>query len=262
MPHLPLELVRMVVTNVATVQAPLHPLLFVSKEFLHEACRELYRHVVIKETHKRQQLPMNNATKRSYYASLVENITIHSCRLFNDIRRILHTVQNLKTLEILGKDFSTIQYVLRPDYPFELDSFTCDIHDHPRLIEFVQSQPTIRTIFWDPGFYRTLPAFRTAVEAANFLPNLENMKTEILFLSSGMFSVSKVKRLHLDASNCYYNVHPLLTESTVASRNVTSLVLLSDAFSLDRILVFFPNLRYLEGNWSFVSLHLVRIDAL
>ena len=257
MPHLPLELVRMIITNVATDQAPLHPLLLISREFLHEACRALYRHIVIKTTHKRYQLPMNSATKRSYYASLVERVTIHSCRLFNDIRRILHSVYNLKTLEILGRDISDIQYVLRPDYPFHLDSFACNIIRHERLTEFFQSQPSIKTVTWDPACLWTPVAYKTTVAEATSLPNVENIKTKVIFVSSDMFSMGNIRRLFLQSTAHWYNYNLLSAESTTASRNVTSLVLFPDACSLQRILSFFPNVRYLDGNWSLVSLPLI-----
>ena len=255
MPHLPLELVRMIVSNVAASHEPLYPLLLISKEFLNEACQELYRHIVIKADDKRYQLPLNNAKKRSYYASLVKHITIESCRLWKDILRILKAVVNLKTLEILGDlhDHWDAEHIIRPDYSFELDSFACNAMHYERLIEFFQSQPTIKTIAWDP----TPPWQSIGATPADHscFPHLENMKTRVSILGSDIFTNGKIRRLYIEPYSKWQGNSLPGGVPLAASRYVKSLVLLTTSAesNLASALGLFPFVKYLDGYWSLVS---------
>ena len=243
--HLPLEIVRIIV-ECARYESRLFPLLFVSKEFLHETCRVLYRHIYIKSSHKRHHLPLNSAVKRSYYASLVKTIIIDSCRLHNDIRRILYATHNLKTLEIFDWDFSNIQFILRTDYPFQLGCFTYVLGRHERLTEFLESQPSIKTLYWFPRPF--VADARTSLVETSSLPGLENYCTSVPLMESRLFLDGKLKRLFTD--ECIQ----LPKEPTAASRHITSVALRDTSMvTLDDVLAFFPNVRYLDGDWSVVS---------
>ena len=252
MPHLPVELVRMIVLYVAREHKRLFPLLFVSKEFLHETSRIIYRCIFIGTQHKRHQLPLNNAAKRSYYASLVEEITIGSSRLYNDIRRILHAVMNLRHLRLLETDTSTLQYILRPDYPFRIHTFECRVTRNPRLTEFIESQPSIKTI----GCCRSVGlgplAGRDDLARSSSLPSLQNIYAGDALLSSELFEHGNIKRIDIGGEPSKLLRIP--NEPTEASRRVVSLRLPAASARISVILNFFPNVQYLDGCWILVSL--------
>ena len=254
MTHLPLEICQMIVQNVSDDRPTLTALLLVSKNFLNEACRELYKTIYVRAGQTRNRLPLNNPIKRSYYGSLVRSLTFEP-RVFyhTNVRQILLSTSNLKELHLLDQRLkNNVPQLLRTDYTFQLTALTVHARFNTKLLAFFLTHSEIRVLAWNPiDLADAVPSF---VDGQPILPKVVSLKTSSSILDSPWFDQQVTVR-HLWLASHPWAYVSFDRQQTEASRRVTSVrfPLGAPIPYLNRITMLFPNLRYLDVRHTGVS---------
>ena len=256
MSHLPVELCSMIVSHFADDRQTLLSLLLVSRNFLHEACRFLYRAIYIQKDHQRDHhvhVPLSNPTERAYYASLVRSLTIDPRTVSHtSIRRLLSSTTNLEDLHFTTElTHNDVLAILRWKYPFKLKTLSIHARFHPILLAFFKSQSNIRTLAWDPiqSPAQCLPS------DARLLPNVTSLKTwgSAIMDSPWFMEITNVRHLCISAARGgYVDLH---RQASKGSERITSLRLhkFIQKTQVSLISTLFPNLQYLDARFMEVS---------